>query len=143
LGFLVLNPRFTYPLGFQQLWRNTFLTGTKTEKDLTSILHKRRQHMYYRVATQGCVAYVAMEINIAEFAEYTAAVVAVLSGSSARSLANLLFLLAGRVERAVRAREPGIEISLGPRNPVSAAEENRSARDGEGNLSKLDQNKSD
>ena len=66
----------------------------------------------------GCVAYLAMEINGAEFAEYPVTLAAVLSGFSARSLAHLLFLLTGSVERAARARKSRTGVHFGPGNTI-------------------------
>jgi hypothetical protein len=49
------------------------------------------------------------------------AMAAGLSGYSARAPAHLLFLFAGSVERAARAREPGTGVHVGPGHTVPAS----------------------
>src|SRR5579864_7037300 len=89
----------------------------------------------------GFIADLEMEIISAQFAQYSVTLVSVLSGSAARSLVHLLFLLTGGFERAARAREPGTRVHLGPGNPVSAREEDHSTRGDEGSISRWDTSK--
>src|SRR5215469_1559593 len=67
-------------------------------------------------------------------AEYRVAVVAGLSGFSARALAHLLFPFTGNVERAARAREPGTGIHFSPGHTVPASKGDHSTRSREGSM---------
>jgi hypothetical protein len=67
-------------------------------KRMARIAQEEAKHVLPSSNPGGCTAYLAMEINSAEFAQYPVAVAAVLSAAAARSLAHLLFPLTGGFE---------------------------------------------